>query len=243
MGVAFFISCQNNSDQPEFVTKDPLNIRVTPKATIEPILDGKGDDPAYGNLTEYPIDQLWLGEQPKPEDFTGSYKVTWTPEGLFILVTITDDVFYDYHPDPLNSYWDDDCLEIFVDADNSGGDHRHSYNAFAYHIGLDGIAIDLADDGTLNRYENYIKTKTYRKNMQMVWEIFVPIYNEDFCFTQPNAEQILKAGDKLGLAIAYCDNDGGAHREHFIGSVPIAGKDKNRAWIDAGIFGTLSLVN
>ena len=52
----------------------------------------------------------------------------------------------------------------------------------------------------------------------------------------------LSAGKKLGFALAYCDNDYSEERENFIGSVAIEGEDKNRGWIDAGIFGTLELV-
>jgi hypothetical protein len=45
----------------------------------------------------------------------------------------------------------------------------------------------------------------------------------------------------MGFALAYCDNDTSKERENFIGSVAVAGEDKNRGWIDAGIFGTIVL--
>jgi hypothetical protein len=28
----------------------------------------------------------------------------------------SDDILYDNNPDPLKGYWNDDCLEIFIDA-------------------------------------------------------------------------------------------------------------------------------
>jgi len=46
----------------------------------------------------------------------------------------------------------------------------------------------------------------------------------------------------MGFAVAYCDNDNSQIRENFIGSEVIEGEDKNRGWIDAGIFGSLQLV-
>ena len=34
-----------------------------------PLLDGKADDPAWQNAEWQPIDQLWLGAPPSPNDF------------------------------------------------------------------------------------------------------------------------------------------------------------------------------
>lgn len=41
--------------------------------------------------------------------------------------------------------------------------------------------------------------------------------------------------------LAYGDNDHSPERENFIGNVRIDGTDKNRGWIDAGVFGLLEL--
>lgn len=43
--------------------------------------------------------------------------------------------------------------------------------------------------------------------------------------------------------VPYCDNDGSDIREHFIGFEFSAGDHKDRGWIDAGLFGTLYLVD
>jgi hypothetical protein len=47
----------------------------------------------------------------------------------------------------------------------------------------------------------------------------------------------------MGLMVAYCDNDASALRENFIGSEYAPGKEKDRGWIDAGLFGQLILVD
>jgi hypothetical protein len=56
------------------------------------------------------------------------------------------------HRDPLVQYWDDDCLEIFLDEDFSGGDHQYNHNAFAYHVSLDNQAIDIGTDKAARNY-------------------------------------------------------------------------------------------
>ena len=47
----------------------------------------------------------------------------------------------------------------------------------------------------------------------------------------------------LGLMLAWCDNDGSELRENFIGSESVPVGPKDRGWIDAGLFGTLQLVD
>ena len=53
----------------------------------------------------------------------------------------------------------------------------------------------------------------------------------------------LSAGKVLGFMVAYCDNDYSELRENFIGSEYAAGDDKDRGYIDAGLFGALELVD
>ena len=45
----------------------------------------------------------------------------------------------------------------------------------------------------------------------------------------------------LGLMVAYCDNDGSELRENFIGSEIVLSGPKDRGYIDAGLFGSLTL--
>lgn len=43
--------------------------------------------------------------------------------------------------------------------------------------------------------------------------------------------------------VAYCDNDGSPLRENFVGSEDLPDEQKDRGWIDAGLFGELELVD
>jgi len=113
-----------------------------PSAATAPVVDGVADDAAWDKAAWQPIAERWLGPEYTPEDFEGRYKVVWTGERIYLLAEISDDVLIDTHRDPLVQYWDDDTLEIFVDEDYSGGEHRFNHNAFAYHFSLDNRAID-----------------------------------------------------------------------------------------------------
>ena len=226
------------------MSKIDHQLRQVALATIAPELDGMSQDPAWQSATWYKLDQNWLGENYSEDDFSGRYKLTWTPEALYILAEITDDKIYDKEEDPLKLWWDDDCLEIFIDADNSGGGHQFTHNAFAYHVALDGNVVDIAPGEVPTLYNSHVQSEISKIDSNtMIWECKVTVYNDTFKDNSANEPKVLSGGQKIGFALAYCDNDNSPERENFIGSVPVLGKDKNRGWIDAGIFVTIELID
>ncbi len=230
-----------NKDSAE-TTKTETPELYAAQAMVPPVIDGIPGDSCWRNLPWYPLDQIWLGDSIDPQDFSGKYKLTWSEDYLYILAEITDDTLIDIHPDGLVKYWDDDCLEIFVDEDASGGNHQYSYNAFAYHIALDGKVVDIRPDSSFAYFNEHCTTRRVSKGNVSTWEVAVNIYGgKKYSGTGENIPKSLKAGKKMGFALAYCDNDHSAERENFIGSVRVEGTDKNRGWIDAGIFGLLTL--
>jgi hypothetical protein len=207
-----------------------------------PIINGVGDDLAWESAEWLPLDQVWLGQPPTPSDFSGRYKLLWDENNLYVLAEITDDTLVDIQPDGLLKYWDDDCLEIFVDEDASGGNHQYNYNAFAYHIALDGHVADIRPDSAFAYFDEHCTTRRTTIGQTSFWEIAVKIFDGNrYTEEGENIPKMLKTNKKMGFMLAYCDNDHSAARENFIGSVPIEGADKNNGWIDASIFGLLEL--
>jgi len=239
-----FCSCQNIAKTNPISTqkqKKDHQIRAIKKAVIVPNIDGNMDDPVWNQTKWYPMDQNWIGKFPDFEDFMGRYKMAWTPEALYILVEIKDNILFDQYKDPLTLWWDDDCVEIFIDADNSGGKHQFDNNAFAYHIALDGNVIDLDENEKPVLYNHHVKTKRVTKDDVSIWEFELTVYDDSYKEGKVNDAVVLAAEQKLGFAIAYNDNDGSKERENFMGSVFVAGEDKNQGWINADIFGTIVL--
>ena len=190
-----------------------------------------------------PLDQLWLGNSYTNQDFSGRYKLSWSEDALYLLAEIKDDVLVDNNADPLVNWWDDDCLEIFIDEDNSGGEHQYNHNAFAYHIALDGNVVDMSPDKKGKLYNSHIESKRITTGNTSVWEVKISLYSDSYKDDEVNSPLKLQPGKVMGFALAYCDNDKSKTRENFIGSVYVKGDDKNRGWIDANIFGTLKLIN
>ncbi|KAA9130542.1 sugar-binding protein [Marinihelvus fidelis] len=233
-----------------------------PFAKEAPIVDGDPSDPAWEAAAWRPMDKLMLGDMPSSDDFSGRYKVVWTRDHLYLLAQITDDVLLDSHPDPLDHYWEDDTLEIFVDEDDSNGDHQFNYNAFAYHVGLDNQAVDTgpfrspedeaAGKQFIRVFPDHILSRWQRSHdagKYVYWEVRITVYGSNFKDSYATGETparpvTLSAGKELGFMVAYCDADvPGEGREHFVGDMeiePVDG-DRNRGWIDAGVFGKLVL--
>ncbi len=203
-------------------------------------IDGMAHEEDWNTITWRPIDQKWLGEDFDSLDFNGRYKMLWGNDLLYVLAEIEDDTLIDIHPNGLNKYWDDDCLEIFIDEDASGGNHQYSHNAWAYHLSLNGKCVDIGPDSVF-RYYPHVDFKRITSGTKSTWELGISLYNEDYQEGKTNTPVKLTSDKTVGFAIAYCDNDYSAERENFIGSTYVEGEDKNRGWIDAGIFEKINL--
>jgi len=239
------------------VAREGLNNLTAHKVQAQINIDGIADEASWQLAGWQPIDKLILGIMPSKEDFNGRFKIMWDEQQLFLLVEITDDILFDQHADPRYLYWDDDCLEIFLDEDASGGNHQFNYNAFAYHVALDNQVVDIGEkqtDGTdsfvlLNEHVNSSWRRSEKSPNKIIWELAVQVYDDSFNIQMPMQKEKpqpvkLSLGKKLGFMLAYCDNDGSKEREHFIGSVDIkaVNGNKNLGYITADVFQQLVLI-
>lgn len=185
----------------------------------------------------------WTGfenlKQPSgPQDFSGKYKAMWTPEHLYLLFDITDDVI-----NTSGQYWQQDTVEIFIDEDKSGGQHNYSHNAFAYHISHNLEVVDNGGDPAL--IASHINAKIKSQGTRHIWEIRIEIYADHNGYVkneQDAARVTLTAGKIMGFTPSYIDNDGSGTREHFMSSVNTPGHQSNQGYLNADSFGTLELV-
>lgn len=214
-----------------------------PRAASPMRVDGVADEPAWEQAEWRELKDRWLGPEYAGEDFQGRFKVVWTADRIYLLGEFVDDVLIDSHRDPLVQYWDDDCLEVFIDEDYSGGDHQYNHNAFAYHFSLDNRAIDIGTDRIARDYTHHVESRWRQQGDKVIWEVAIAIYTDDYVDDSPDNQPVtLAAGKLMGLMVAYCDNDGSPLRENFIGSEFIPGDERDRGWKDAGVFGALTLV-
>jgi len=236
LGLAFLLACCNPAKKKED------HYILTVKRNFAPItIDGKPTEDIWTQTQWHALDQNWSGKPFEKEDFNARYKLCWDAGALYILAEVYDDVLYDQYQDPLKLWWNDDCLEIFIDEDNSGGLHQFNHNAFAYHIALDGNVVDLGPTKEPQLYNEHVVCQRRTIDKTTTWEIAVYVFDDTYLEGRKNTPKTLKENKKIGFALAYCDNDGSTERENFIGSVFVPGEDNNQAWINADLFGTLIL--
>lgn len=224
----------------------PNSVMFTANA---PVIDGVANDAEWKESDWHEMSSLMWGTSPEPSDFSGRYKLRWDKKALYLLAEIEDDHLSDTYANPLERYWDDDCLEIFIDADASGGDHFNNYNAFAYHLALDNQVVDIgpneAGEAVPQLYNNHVENKWQRDISaphKIYWEAAVRVFDDSYQHGEDNSPLTLKEDMALGFMLAYCDADGG-DREHFLGSheiTPVNG-DKNLGFKDASVFGKVTL--
>ena len=213
-----------------------------PRALVAPTIDGDSGDASWQLAGWRDIDVRWLGPEYSPADFSGRFKVVWTEDRLYLMTEFVDDILFDSHRNPLVKYWDDDCLEIFLDEDHSGGEHQFNHNAFAYHMSLDNRTIDIGTDEKARDYSHHVTSRWRQHDDRIVWELAIDVYTDDYVDGSAGNRPVqLHAGKIMGLMIAYCDNDGSDLRENFVGSETVPTGPKDRGYIDAGLFGALIL--
>lgn len=210
---------------------------------VAPLIDGIIDDMWNSHSWQHMSHHI-LGDIPKPEDFSGRFKLMWDSEYLYLLAQIQDDVLSDVYPAPLDRYWDDDCLEIFLDPDASGGDHQYSFNAFAYHLALDNNAVDYGEKpGDIILLNEHIDSQWRRSSVSpyvINWEVRIKLYSEKWATLKQKSRIYPKENNEIGFMLAWCDADGKGHREHFMGSEaiqPTASGDKDLGYKTADVFG------
>lgn len=220
---------------------------VALKAETAPTIDGIANEECWEKATWYAIDKVWIpfGADVPAEDFTGKFKVVWTENRLYILAEIVDDVLSDDHVDPVDNYWNDDCLEVFLDEDASGGDHQYNYNAFAYHISKDFDIVDNSEARRSETFNDHVTGALTNNGNTYTWEVEIIVYDDSFVKGGSNTPVTLYDGKMLGMSVAYCDNDDAPtnDRENFFGSTTIPEENYNDHWINASWFSSLELVD
>jgi hypothetical protein len=186
-----------------------------------------------------------------------------------------DGYVYDSNPSVGGGYPDYDIVEVFIDHNKSGGLHvfdgtgntgqlwgTNAENAFSYHIATEvlpegqvtynKVVCDIAGESWDNDYipnyaDHFPNFALQQSEGKFTWEFSMHVYDDSYEASNPAASRVvLKAGDLMGLSIAYCDNDDPneepKQRDNFIGSVWVPEDAKNDHWKNSDFFGTIHLI-
>jgi len=195
----------------------PANIR---KAGRPVAIDGNAEA-IWSEARDYKIGNVMYSPISSGEDFSASYKTLWDAQNLYVLVNVTDDSL----KNDSDEFWQDDAVEVFIDADNSKsggyGDNDYQFHfgwaeanphmGESHHDRTNGVefAVGRADGG-------------YKVEIKFPWTTLG---------VKPSA------GAKIGLDVHVNDDDDGDDRDT---KLTWRGKEDN-AWQTPRAFGTAEL--
>ncbi|MCS7035676.1 MAG: sugar-binding protein [Saprospiraceae bacterium] len=232
-------ACQDGSNSNSSANSQRLSLNA---AYGTPVVDGSGADAVWENLDWQPIDQPWQRQMTQAADFKGRYKVAWDENNLYFLVEVEDDSLTENALPNIEAPRLADCLILFIDEDASGGD-RAGYNAFVYHIPLDGRIFNAVPDSIWQTLDDHCWMRHIRRDNTSTWEIALRVY--DGKQYRPNGENIpklLKEGKKIGFALAYGDRDSEPQWENIIGNIPLNSQKAETAWQNTDSYLVLNLL-
>jgi hypothetical protein len=215
-----------------------------------PKIDGIGDDLCWNDAQWATLNQLWIGSAVNATDYSGRFKVLWTPERLYVLIEIVDDV-YRTQPvvaDICPKLYEYDCVEVFIDENYSRESlYTGTYNAIAYHLDPFGHVCYYVGSSGWDQLDNHINYKVSEtKANTHVWELELKVYDDKFAMGSANTPVTLSSNKLMGWSIAYNDNDAGSTRQNMFGSIFIPGNsdnERNVSYKNASVFGKLSLTS
>ena len=135
-----------------------------PKVTESMSVDGCSKESVWMNQDWLNMNYNWLGAPTDSADYYGRFKLAWDEDHLYILVEVVDDFLNTTLSEGLANYWKGDYVEVFLDEDQSGGDHRYNHQAFAYHVTTEGHSIDQSTQQEHWKIQN--EKKRYGKKIE-----------------------------------------------------------------------------
>lgn len=240
LSFSYLSSCKKSTSHPPPLFEKSVAVHSeVKKAVIAPVVDGNPNDPAWKRVNWNPLNQLWQGKELKK---TIQYKVTWTPDALYLLVALDTLQLNTSFGNPLENFQNQDRLVVYLDENNSGGDYSKDHSAFAYKILANNFVIATNSKGIPATYKSHINNRLKRINTKFFWEFRVTLYDESYCDNQPNEAVVLKPEKKIGFALALRILNREGIPDTQLGSVAIPEDYKNRIETDSGLFATLQLI-
>lgn len=252
----FTIAC--NKDNPPTTVETPCNAitagetvkqvpngQFTAKHTPDPIqIDGCSKDAMWANAEWNSLNYRWMGGTPDTADYSGQFKLLWDENYLYLLVKVVDDSLHPTLADGINNYWKGDYVEIFLDEDQSGGNHQFSHQAFAYHVSTEGRPIDRNTSNNVVFFDDHINSVRVQEGTTHYWEMAISVFDNQFDENSTTNTPITLTNQKvMGFSLAYGDNDGNQTRENFMGSRQTHGVNNDEGYITADVFGSIVLGN
>ena len=200
----------------------PLVVDIT-ETLVAPTIDGTVDA-AWSSALAHNI-SIISGTVTDANDLSGTWRSLWDSTNLYYLVEVTDDTLIN---DSVLQPWQDDSVEIFIDADNSKLGAYDLVNDFQY-------GFRWSDPGAVHTGSNSVPDTT-----GVVFNLITTAsgYTLEASIPWTTLGVVPSIGSLVGVDMTLADDDDGGDRDGkrlwFDGS--------DSAWFDPSLMGTGRLV-
>lgn len=206
-------------------------------------IDGCSKDAIWSNVGWYGMNYTWMGSKVDSTDYHGRFKLAWDSQYLYILVEVIDEKLNPTLGNGLENYWKGDYVEVFIDEDKSGGNHKFNHQAFAYHVSTEGHAIDKSTSQETVFFDDHVEVQRSQEGNRYLWEMAIKLFDNQFDENTTNNIPVkIIAQKSIGFSIAYGDNDGNNSRENFMGSKKTHGDNNDEGYINSDVFGSILFI-
>jgi hypothetical protein len=157
-----------------------------------PVIDGNEDD-IWSAAPRYEIANVMYSPPSSPNDLSAECRAMWDQDNLYMFIDVTDDKLENYTKD----WYMDDCIEIFIDADNSKSE-KFGENDYQYHFDWDRTNPQMDEDEHHKtqgvEFAMVTTEKGYRTEIKFPWSTLG---------TKP------LAGEVIGFEVMVNDDDSG----------------------------------
>ena len=231
--------CQSDWGSAEVVDREAGDFTAL-KTTSTIYIDGCSTDADWAKRDWHSRNYVWMGEAVDAEDYQGKFKLAWDNDYLYILVSVMDEHLQPTLADGKDNYWKGDYVEVFIDEDQSGGNHHYNHQAFAYHVSTEGHAIDKSTAQETVFFDDHVQVQRSQEGNYHLWEMAIKLYDQGFDENSENNTPVtIIAGKRIGFSIAYGDNDGKQSRENFMGSKKTHGVNNDEGYVNSDVFGSV----
>ncbi len=222
---SYFVSqtpgnCESPKSEIKVIVSNIYKIfKVSTPITIDGVVDAAWND---ANVLPMNATKLLSGTVSNPADLSGSAKVVWDDNYLYVFATVTDDTKIQDSDDTYN----DDNVEFYIDINNDKASEYGNNDAQYSFRWDDGTSVGALPDGRSVagiEYTLVATTNGYVVEGRIPWTTVQG---------NPSADQL------IGLDFMINDDDDGTDRDAKLSW----NAAEDQAWTDPSLFGTAKLV-
>jgi len=215
----------NESERSESVTVTTDEPRVhaqVGRAATAPTLDGELTESSWADATAHPLETTLTGTIDGDADLAAEWLARWDDEALYVAVRITDDA----QSADSDSAWNDDSVEIYVDADNSKEERYDGENDFQFIVPYDGSGVSTGGDSPP------------AGDAEQAQQLTPDGWQVEFRLPWSTAGVTPSAGDLVGFDVHVNDDDDGDARDAKLSWFAT----EDDAWQNPRLFANVELV-